>query len=298
VNITLTGASGFLGVKLVDRLLRDGHRLHVVGRKRSDKLPAGVGFSAWDATAGPPPPASVAEADVVFNLLGEPVAQRWTDEVKRKIRESRCTGTRHLVQALSNVNRKPAALVSASAVGYYGDRGEETLVETSAPGVGYLPEVCVEWERQALKAEELGVRVALPRIGLVLGNGGALAEMVKPFKLGVGGPLGSGQQWMPWIHIDDLIEMFILAMSRDHLHGPFNGVSPNPVRNIDFTKALGKAVHRPAILPVPKFALKLMFGEMMEIAIGSQRVLPAVPEREGFQFRFPELSRTLASLLN
>jgi uncharacterized protein len=297
MNVTVTGASGFLGTRLLDRLLRDGHSLHILGRKRKQGLPAAVKFSSWDAMHAEAPLESLAGADAVIHLAGEPVAQRWNADVKRRIRESRSTGTRHLVRAIGKLSRRPRVLISASASGYYGDRGEEVLTESSAPGHDFLAEVCKEWEREARAAEVFGVRVATVRIGLVLGkDGGALKQMLTPFRLGVGGRLGSGRQWMPWIHIDDLIEMFVFALDRP-VSGPLNGAAPQPVRNAQFTAALARTIHRPAIFPVPRFALKLMFGEMAEIVFASQRMFPKVAEAAGFQFKFVALEAALADLL-
>jgi uncharacterized protein (TIGR01777 family) len=298
VNVTLTGASGFLGNRLIGRLLKAGHRVHVLGRKRSNSLPSSVSFSAWDALIAPPPTESLADADAVIHLVGEPVAQRWNASVKWRIMESRRLGTKHLVQALAHTARKPSVLVSASATGYYGDRGEETLIESSDPGMGFLPEVCIEWERNALSAVPLGIRVVTVRIGLVLGKeGGALAQMLTPFKLGVGGRLGSGQQWMSWIHVDDLIDLFLFAMEHGGIGGAVNGVSTAPVRNADFTASLAKAVNRPAIFPVPLFGLKMMFGEMAEIVLSSQRVLPKAAQDAGFEFQYRDLDGALADVL-
>jgi uncharacterized protein len=297
MNVTVTGASGFLGTRLLDRLLRDGHSLHILGRKRKQGLPAAVKFSSWDAMHAEAPLESLAGADAVIHLAGEPVAQRWNADVKRRIRESRSTGTRHLVRAIGKLSRRPRVLISASASGYYGDRGEEVLTESSPAGHDFLAEICKEWEREARTAEIFGVRVAIVRIGLVLGkDGGALKQMLTPFRLGVGGRLGSGRQWMPWIHIDDLIEMFVFALDRT-VSGPLNGAAPQPVRNAQFTAALARTIHRPAIFPVPRFALKLMFGEMAEIVFASQRMFPKVAEAAGFQFKFVALEAALADLL-
>jgi uncharacterized protein len=297
MNVTVTGASGFLGTRLLNRLLRDGHSLHILGRKRKQGLPAAVKFSSWDAIHAEAPLESLAGADAVIHLAGEPVAQRWNADVKRRIRESRSTGTRHLVRAIGKLSRRPRVLISASASGYYGDRGEEVLTESSPAGHDFLAEICKEWEREARTAEIFGVRVAIVRIGLVLGkDGGALKQMLTPFRLGVGGRLGSGRQWMPWIHIDDLIEMFVFALERA-VSGPLNGAAPNPVRNAQFTAELARTIHRPAIFPVPRFALKLMFGEMAEIVFASQRMFPKVAEASGFQFKFVELEAALADLL-
>jgi uncharacterized protein (TIGR01777 family) len=221
---------------------------------------------------------------VVFNLAGEPVAEgRWTDERKRRIRDSRVLGTRNLVAGLAGLTTRPRVLVSASAVGYYGDRGDQTLDETSSPGHGFLADVCVEWEREALAAERLGIRVVCVRTGIVLAHGGgALAKMLTPFRMGAGGKLGNGRQWMPWIHLDDEVGILLHAMKDARLHGAINAVGPRPVTNAEFTRALGRAMHRPAFLPVPKTALRLAFGEMSEILTASQRVLPKEAERTGY----------------
>lgn len=298
MNITLTGASGFLGSRLIAQLLRDGHTLHALGRKRSTSLPEAVLFTAWDALQGPPPRGSLADADAVIHLAGEPVSQRWNADVKRRIMDSRKMGTRHLVEGLADLAHRPAVLVSASATGYYGSRGDESLVEQSDPGQGFLPEICVEWERQALNAEVLGIRVTTIRIGLVLGKeGGAMAKILPPFQMGIGGRLGTGQQWMPWIHVDDLIKLFIFAMMRDSVSGAVNGVSPAPVRNVDFTATLAGVLHRPALFAVPQFALKMMFGEMAEIVLGSQKVFPKAAESAGFKFQYRDLTTALTALL-
>ncbi|MGH9630057.1 MAG: TIGR01777 family oxidoreductase, partial [Bryobacteraceae bacterium] len=258
MNITMTGASGFIGRHLLRRLLKDGHRVTVLGRSRSRELPGNVHFFEWNATEGEPPPQSLEQTDAVIHLAGEPVGQRWNDEVRRKIRESRTKGTRHLVHSLSTVSRRPEVLVSASATGYYGDRGEETLTESSAPGDDFLAEVCEEWEGEANLADALGMRVVTIRTGLVLGrDGGALKRMLLPFKLGVGAKLGSGRQWMPWIHIDDLVEQYSFAVGSRSVRGPMNGTAPNPVRNAEFTQELASVLKKPALLSAPKFGLKL-----------------------------------------
>jgi hypothetical protein len=206
-------------------------------------------------------------------------------------------GTHNLVEAMKKLPRRPSILVCASATGYYGSRGDETLAETSSPGSGFLAETCVAWESEARAAEALGVRVVTVRTGVVLDTrGGALPRMLPPFRMGVGGKLGSGKQWMSWIHLQDLASLFHLALNQP-LRGPINGVSPNPVENAEFTRTLAAAVHRPAFLPVPGFALKTLFGEMSEVLLGSQKVLPKAAEAAGFQFRFPQLAPALADLL-
>ncbi len=297
MNITITGASGFIGRRLLKTLAQRGHSLHVLSRHSGTNLPPGVRLSVWDPTKGPPPDDSLRDAEAVLNLAGEPVAQRWNAEVKRRIRDSRVSGTRHLVEGIARQTRKPAVLISASATGFYGSRGDAPLDETSAPGSDFLAEVCVEWEREAFAAQALGLRVAAIRTGLVLDpRGGALKKMLPPFRLGVGGRLGDGKQWTPWVHLDDLAAIYLFALE-NAVSGPLNGTAPNPVTNADFTRALAAALHRPAIFPVPKPALKILFGEMSEILFNSQRVLPRQTEAAGFQFRFPKLDAALHHLL-
>jgi hypothetical protein len=297
MNITISGASGFIGRRLLKSLAKAGHSLHVLSRHAGTNLPAGVRISTWDPLKGPPPAESLREADAIIHLAGEPVAQRWTAEAKRRIRESRVAGTRNLVEALVTLTQRPEALICAAAIGYYGSRGDEVLTESSAPGSGFLPEVCVAWEREAQAAEALGVRVVRVRMGLVLdAGGGALQRMLPPFRMGVGGRLGNGRQWMSWIHLEDLAALFQFAVE-SQVRGPLNGVAPNPVTNSDFTRELARALGRPAVFPVPGFALRLLFGEMADVLLDSQRVAPGAPEAAGFRFRFPQLAQALAGLL-
>ena len=296
MNITLTGATGFLGSGLLAKLIADGHRVHVLGRRRSARLEASVAFSEWSAEAEPPPE-SLAGADAVIHLAGEPVAQRWTAAAKARIRNSRVDGTRLLVDALARQPRRPAVFVCASAIGIYGSRGDEILTETSAAGQGFLAEVVTDWESAAQAAEPLSIRVVSLRLGVVLGRGGALAKMLPPFRFGVGGRIGSGRQWMSWIHIADAVALILFALGNTALRGPVNATSPQPVTNLEFTHELAGALHRPAIFPVPPVALKLLFGEMAGVLLGSQRVLPKTAEAAGFQFRYPELRPALEEIL-
>jgi uncharacterized protein (TIGR01777 family) len=297
VKITMTGATGLIGRRLMKILAADGHSLHVLSRHAGTNLPAGIKLSAWDPMKGEPPADSLRDCDAVIHLAGEPVAQRWNEESKRKIRDSRVKGTRNLVQGLSKLSTRPAALICASAIGYYGSRGDETLTEAAAPGIGYLSEVCVEWEKEAKAAEAFGMRVAPVRTGIVLdARGGALKKMLTPFRMGVGGKIGSGRQWMSWIHLEDLAGIFKLALEQP-VSGPVNGTAPNPVVNAEFTRALAGAVKRPAIFPVPEFGLKLLFGEMSSVLLASQRVLPEKAVSAGYRFRFPQLPAALADLL-
>ena len=235
---------------------------------------------------------------MVFHLAGESVAEgRWTAAQKVRIRESRVIGTRNLVAGIARAEPRPRVLVSASAVGYYGDRGEEELTEASPPGDDFLADVCIAWEREARVAEQHGVRVVLARTGIVLGQGGALAKMLTPFKLGAGGPLGNGRQWMPWIHVADLARLYLHAADTTSIQGPMNAVGPDPVRNSEFTKALGRALHRPAFMPAPYLGLRLVFGEFAKVLFASQRVIPQVAIDTGFHFEYPQIAAALAEIL-
>ena len=297
MKIAITGASGLIGRRLLKTLAKEGHALHALSRHAGTNLPPGVRISAWDPEKGEPPEEALRGADAVIHLAGENVAQRWTAEAKRRIRESRVAGTRNLVRAMAKLERKPGALVCASAVGYYGSRGDETLTEASAPGSGFLPEVCVAWEREAQAAEALGIRVARMRTGVALDpRGGAMKKLLPAFRMGVGGRLGDGRQWMPWIHLDDLAALFLFVLE-NRVAGPVNAVAPRPVTNAGFTRELAGALHRPALLPVPKMALRLLLGEMSEVLLASQRVVPQAAEAAGFRFQFPELSGALGDLL-
>lgn len=292
MRIALTGATGFIGGRLAPLLTE--HKLVVFGRK---KPLANTEFVAWDALHEDLDASHLDGVDAVIHLAGEPVAQRWNPESKRRIRDSRVEGTRRLVAAFARMKRRPGTLVSASAVGFYGDRGEETLTENSAPGRGFLPDVCVEWEREASAAAALDVRVTIVRIGIVLGRGGgALAEMAKPFRFGVGAQLGDGRQWMPWIHANDLAAILRCAATDERWEGVMNAVSPQPVRNADFTVSLARAMHRPALFRAPRFALQLLAGEMAQILFASQRVLPARTQAAPYQFQHTDLDETLRGI--
>lgn len=295
MKITITGATGLIGGALRQHLTACGHELRCLSRRASTQ----PGWYAWDPNAGAPPRESLEGSDAVIHLAGEPVAQRWNADVKRRIRSSREQGTQALVKALAALPRKPGVLVSASAVGYYGDRGDEILNERALPGCGFLCEVCVDWERSAYLAVALGVRVVCIRIGIVLAaNGGALAKMLPPFRLGLGGPIAGGQAWMSWIHVEDLARLFTWAVENTDVSGPVNAVSPGAVRNAAFTRSLGAALNRPALVPVPALALKLMYGEMASVVLGSQHVVPDVATQSGFQFTWSELDPALRDLIS
>ncbi|MDQ6699589.1 MAG: TIGR01777 family oxidoreductase [Acidobacteriota bacterium] len=292
----ISGGSGFIGRRLVDSLLQDGHYVSVWSRTPGKETRAAVGSFFWDPMSGEPASESLEDFDAVVHLAGEPVAQRWTPEVKRKIRDSRVQGTQNLVHAISTLKRRPSVLICASAIGYYGDRGDEIVTESSSPGKGFLPEVCIEWEKQADLAQALGMRVAKIRIGVVLGrDGGALAKMTPAFRSFVGGKVGSGRQWMSWIHVDDIVGMLRYAIDRP-ISGVLNGTAPAPVTNAEFTRGLADALHRPAVISVPGFAVKALFGEMGGVVLASQRVLPKAAEAAGFQFQFPEVRAALKNI--
>jgi uncharacterized protein (TIGR01777 family) len=260
----------------------------------------GVKAYSWEPQEQPAPAEALDGIDAVFHLAGDSVAEgRWTAAKKERLRESRIAGTRNLVTTLRAVGRRPPVLVSASAVGYYGSRGEEQLAETSPPGDDFLAELCQAWEREAFEAREFGMRVVAVRVGIVLGEkGGALTKMLTPFYFGLGSPLGSGRQYWPWIHLDDLVEMMLYAAKHEHVSGPFNGTAPNPVTNREFTKTLGKVLSRPTFLPgVPRFALRTMLGQFGDVLLTSQRAYPAAAVAAGFRFQHPELEPALRQIL-
>ncbi|MBA3973468.1 MAG: TIGR01777 family protein [Candidatus Solibacter sp.] len=287
--VAITGGTGFIGAALVERLKSRGDEVRLLSRSRGPYL--------WDPLAGPPPPEALDGAEAVVHLAGESVSQYWTAAAKSRIRESRVTGTRNLVEGLRRMHTPPNVLISASAVGFYGDRGDEILDESSAPGTGFLPEVSQAWEAEANAASGLGIRVVTKRTGVVLHpGGGALAKMLLPFKLGLGGRLGSGRQWMPWVHLDDQIGLTLFALDSPSLSGPVNAVAPEPVTNATFVRALGRALRRPAVIPAPAFALKVALGEMSQIVLSSQRVAPRALERAGYEFRYLRLADALAAL--
>ena len=295
----VTGGTGFVG----PRLLRMLDRPTIVSRN-PDRARQSIGHLAdrivrWDPLEGPPPQEAFEGIDAVFHLAGESVAEgRWTAAQKARIRDSRVVGTRHLVQGIVQAHTKPAVLVSASAVGYYGDRGDEELTETASPADDFLAHVCIDWEKEAMAAEGVGVRVVTARTGIVLGSGGgALAKMLTPFQLGAGGPLGSGRQWMPWVHVADIARLYVHAADTQSIHGPMNAVSPHPVRNSEFTKALGRQLHRPAFMPAPYIGLRILFGEFAKVLFASQRVIPKVALDTGFIFQYPDIAVALKEIL-
>jgi len=299
MRVTVTGATGLIGAKLVEDLQRRGDEVTVLSRS-PDKAEGqlGVDAVAWDPESGPAPAAALEGRDAVVHLAGEPVAQRWNDEVKERIRRSRELGTRNLVEGIELADPRPAALISSSAVGYYGPHGDERLDEDTRPGSDFLAEVVVIWEREADRAAELGLRVVKVRIGVVLdSDGGALKTMLTPFKLGVGGPVAGGEQYMPWIHADDVVGILARAVHDESWSGPVNATAPEPVTNKAFSKALGRALKRPALAPVPAFAIKLLYGEMAAIVTNGQRALPRRTQELGYSFAHPDLDEALRDTL-
>lgn len=301
MNVTVTGATGLIGSRLVRALRDHGDAVTVLSRS-PEKAQARLGVEAvaWDPLAGPAPAEALAGRDAVVHLAGEPVAQRWNAEVKERIRDSREVGTRNLVAGLAAVAEpeRPRTLVSASAVGYYGARGDERVPESTPPGDDFLARVCVAWEREADAAAGHGVRVAKIRTGVVLDKtGGALKTMLPPFRLGVGGPVAGGDQQLPWIHVDDLVALYLRALTDTAWSGAYNGAAPEPVTNKAFSKALGRALRRPAVAPVPAFALRLLYGEMAEVVTEGQRAVPERALEQGFAFRHPDLGAALADAL-
>jgi uncharacterized protein len=299
MRILITGATGMIGKRLLRSFAKDHvtilsrHPLRAAQSLRAQRFVEWDGVSALD-------PRVVSGLDLVYHLAGEPVAEgRWTASKKRAILDSRVLGTRAIVAAIRKAEHRPKVLVNASAVGFYGDRGDEQLTEQSAVGSGFLSEVCVGWEHEAQAAQHAETRVAMLRIGVVLAReGGALSKMIPLFKTGLAGKLGDGHQWMPWIHLDDVVGLLLRAGRNAQWQGPINAVAPHPVTNEVFTRKLAQAVHRPAFLPAPSMALRLALGELSNLVLASQRVIPQAAIDLGYKFRHPELESALAAILD
>jgi uncharacterized protein (TIGR01777 family) len=287
MRITITGGRGLIGSRLVKRLQDRGDEVTVLSRGREP---------CWDPS-GPAPAAALAGRDAVVHLAGENLAQRWSGDAKRRIMESREEGTRNLVASLRDSG--VGTLVSASAVGYYGPRGDERIAEEEPPGDDFPARVCVAWEREARAAEALGIRVVSVRTGVVLDSaGGALSKMLRPFRLGAGGPVAGGRQYMPWIHVDDVVGIYVAALDGADWRGPVNATAPEPATNAEFSKALGRALHRPAVVPIPGFAIRALYGEMATIVTTGQRAVPRAALAHGYAFEHPELDEALRAAVN
>ncbi len=316
MRVTVTGATGLIGPRVVAALRARGDEVTVLSRDPeralsrlehstrpptlADGAPVALRALRWEPMREPAPSAALAGRDALVHLAGENVAQRWTASAKREIRESRVTGTRHLVRALGALgdSERPRVLLSASAIGYYGAHGDEPIDEEAPAGADFLAQTCAAWEDEAVAAERFGVRVVRMRTGVVLDRvGGALAKMLTPFRLGVGGPVAGGRQYVSWIHPDDLVGMTLAALDGDRWSGPVNATAPRPERNRDLSKALGQVLRRPALLPVPGAALRLLYGEMAEIVTSGARVLPARALVLGYEFSHPRLDSALRAAL-
>jgi uncharacterized protein (TIGR01777 family) len=298
MRVTVTGATGRIGRHLVAALKDRGDDVAVLSRdpdRASEQL--GVEAFAWNIKEDAAPKQALAGRDAIVHLAGEDVGQRWNDAVKAEILDSRERGTRNIVHTIFDTTPRPKALICASASGYYGARGDEIVDESAPPGSDWLAGVVARWERQAETAK-IGTRVVEVRTGLVLdADGGALAKMLPPFKAGLGGPIGSGRQYMPWIHLDDLVGIYLAAIDSDSFQGPINASAPEPVTNKAFAKALGRAINRPAVAPVPGFTIKLLYGEMSQIVLTGVRMVPGRAAELGYEFRHPDLDEALRDTL-
>jgi uncharacterized protein len=300
MRVTVTGATGMLGRPLVEELLDRGDEVTVLTRDaaNADRLFGGRVIAAtWaDPKVEQAPPSALSGRDGVIHLLGEPVAQRWTDDARREIRDSRVLATRDLIAALRELSddERPGVLVSQSASGFYGARGDEPVTEDEPAGDDFLAQVCADWEAEAMAADDLGMRVALTRTGVVLSeSGGALEKMLPPFKLGVGGPVAGGHQYTPWIHTDDVVGALIFCLDEDDAAGPLNLAAPEPATNSELSKSLGRVLHRPAFAPVPGLAVKALYGDMAQIVTTGVRAVPARLLELGYEFRQPQLEPAL-----
>jgi len=299
MRVTMTGATGFIGSRLVDVLRERGDEVTVLSRdaaRARERL--GVDAVAWDWRAGPAPVAALEGRDVVVHLAGEPVDQRWNTVVREKIRDSRERGTSQLVAGLAATDARPARLVSASACAYYGAHDTELIDETGSPGTDFLADVCVRWERAADEAADVGMSVVKVRTGITLHAGsGVLASMLLPFKLGLGGPLAGGRQYLPWIHHGDLIGLYLRAIDQAGFSGAINGSAPSPVTNREFSKALGRALHRPAVVPVPGIAARIIAGDVAKYAVTGVRMVPGRADELGYRFAYADIDAALGDTL-
>lgn len=305
MKIAITGATGFVGARLVERLVADGHDVKVLTRSvdKAKKVFAAAKFKPVEYVAYTPTQSgdwqsTISGCDGVINLAGEPISERWSAERKERILNSRKVGTEKLVEAIAQAEPKPSVLVSSSAIGYYGTSETAEFFETSEPAENdFLSQVCQAWEGEARKAKEAGVRVAIIRTGIVLGDGGAIAKMITPFKLYAGGPIGSGQQWFSWVHINDLVNLFIKAMLDPSMQGVYNGTAPEPVRMKELCQTLGEVMDRPSWLPVPDFAIEALLGDGAVVVLKGQKVLPERTQAAGFVYKYAEPKEALKDVV-
>ncbi|WP_016951550.1 TIGR01777 family oxidoreductase [Anabaena sp. PCC 7108] len=305
MKVAITGATGFVGSRLVKRLQDEGHRVLVFSRNTglAHKVFPSQAFPNLEILAYTPGVSgawqdTIAGCDGVVNLAGEPIAEeRWTPERKQKILNSRKLGTQKIVEAIAKVNPQPTVLVNASAIGYYGTSETATFDENSPSGRDFLAQVCQEWEAEAQKVKDAGVRLVILRFGIVLGNGGALGKMITPFKLFAGGPIGSGRQWFSWIHIDDIVNLILQALTKPEMEGIYNATAPKPVRMTELSTTMGQVMNRPSWLPVPSFALEAMLGDGAIVVLEGQQVLPKRTLTSGFQYKYPNLPTALKQIL-
>ncbi|MBW4423523.1 MAG: TIGR01777 family oxidoreductase [Nostoc desertorum CM1-VF14] len=305
MKVAITGATGFVGSLLVQRLHAQGHKIVVLTRKiafakkvfPSEAFP-NVEIVAYTPNASGSWQSVIASCDGVVNLAGEPIGEgRWTPERKQEILNSRKLGTQKIVEAIVNANPKPTVLINASAIGYYGTSETATFDETSLSGNDFLAQVCQAWEAEARKVKDAGVRLVILRFGIVLGNGGALDKMIPPFKLFAGGPIGSGRQWFSWIHVDDLVNLILEALTKPEIEGVYNATAPNPVRMADLSQTLGQVMNRPSWLPVPSFAIEALLGDGAMVVLEGQQVLPKRTVETGFEYKHPNLQSALRQIL-
>ena len=300
MRVAITGATGLIGGRIVRALQARGDAVTVLSRDvlRARETLGDVDVHAWVPLDGPAPAGALSGRDGVIHLAGEPVAQRWTDAARRRIRDSREIGTRNLVEGLRSADPRPAVLVSASGVDYYGPRGDEPVTEDAAPGDDFLARVCVAWEREAQAARDLGLRVVNMRTAIVLDRrGGALSKMLPFFRLGIGGPVAGGRQYLPWIHADDIVGLYLAALDEESWSGPINAGAPEAPTNREFSRALGRALRRPAVLPVPGLAVRALYGDMADIVTTGKRIVPARALALGYAFRHTELEPALRDAL-
>src|SRR4028119_1802945 len=300
MKVAITGATGFVGSRLVERLQAQGHQPMILTRNRAAALSAfpNLEIVAYTPTESGLWQEAIAGCDAVVNLAGEPIAEsRWIPKQKQEILTSRQLSTRKIVEAIAKANPKPSVLVNASAIGYYGTSETASFDETSPSSNDFLAEVCQAWEAEAQKVKEAGVRLVILRLGIVLGDGGALAKMIPPFKLFAGGPLGTGKQWFSWIHRDDLVNLILEALTRKDIEGVLNATAPNPVRMSEFCQVLGKTLNRPSWLPVPSFVPEALLGEGAKVVLEGQQVLPKRTTSFGFDYKYPTLEQALAEIL-